>query len=578
MIKKQQDTSQNRQYTKTLVKTRKHIARSLQTFVSQYDIIMIDTPDSMLEGINLDKDGIAFAFYNYGDENYNNYGKIIYDRETALRRQKDYNIVLEEIENLIGSFHINYIEYLKTILLSSVENNTIKQNEWTTTFFEILEDDKDKIEHDFKKFYNGKDDLTLDYEPIRFNQQVKRIRTQLRNRINFREFNFYKSTSSKNFKPGYMSQYDITKIKLKHARKYYWLFDEGFIEELLQIKLQKEREDTNRILEQSDLEIYSAMHNRFREVTILETDDPLYLDAVNQLKYITFDDEFNYYKDNPYEHYNYSTPKSALWDDPEAIAYIQKYNQENSGLAKILDRLEDNATYSANEYHPINERDAHDMSNKQEFRNNELDPKDQMNELYNRLLIQIDGPEEDNPYYKVKKTIMEYETLVTEGIFTKTGRVRKKAPFSINYENTIKEQISEYYFRKDFAKQKDKDKETNQNLSLRMSKNKIAKLKQEYLKQHHVQRLIYDKTDETFQMYIKIWMLQFKVVENTFLRSVKHFDYKTLQYHQLAFELEGEDILDQKELLPSEPEKQEEETPQRVEPIVFINTDGDDPF
>lgn len=322
---------------------------------------------------------------------------------------KSYSLIEEEIDNIyIYNRASSKKEDLKSLIKEFVFNPINKKEEQSCYFFNANQMDIAirKIQH---TLYNDKEDKNQAYS------LAKKIYTQIRNRIQFKNLNFYNyNTGIKNqsnkLTPEFITPLHILKYKIKYIKQMKWIFNEFF--------LNKIRHYLPHIIESEDGEIVDI--NEYKRFLNEEQHDKL-----GSLSYYDYNDS-----DSSYENDEYLAP----------------YDYE---------------TYS-------------DDSFRDEIREGANSFKKQWGDKYLYFSKIIQNQDNENPYYKVKNYSLEiftyYNELLAFNVLTETGNINHYSSYISQNKKEIKDMLLE---NTDGANSKEEKKELNKEVS------RILKIKKE---------------------------------------------------------------------------------------------------
>lgn len=534
-----------RQYKSTDVSSKKNIARALNTFATQYDFICTRY---LLTEFDTKTDIVTFDFFlNVTELSLDARNKIVFNKSISDIHLQDYNIIIEELDNMYSSYKKIYIDNMKDIIQNSVDNKTIEKKDWTTDFFSTEYISQKLMYDNFKSYYFSSNKITDDNFSInkKLALLVKKIFTLLKNRIQFRYINLYNNIiddkTSKNIViPQYISLPRIEKEKIKYIKKLYWIYDEDFIQDIHNIQDKKNKYNSTLLNKYSQLEMQERICSEY-PIKLLETDEGKYLYAIEVLILNEYEVLENDNKGlSPYDENNdiYSKYSHMQWTEDEAVDYINTYNNDNQHLTDLFKDYFDEYDMRPEE-HPIDEmfiqeKDDEDYSD--DFLKNELSINTQWNILYSKIISEIEGSDKNNRYYQIREMAMSiidnYKLLDKNKVFTKTGRIRRNSKYCIEFKENLTKQLKDEKFiiyLKDF-----KNKSTI--FHNKTSKEYIENLKTRFLNTLSVKikREIINTIEEVFNIYQSIWIIQFKIMNDPLfsIQSIEYFDYHKLEYNK----------------------------------------------
>lgn len=429
---------------------------------------------------------------------------VIYKKESSSMELSDYEIVINELDNLALNVNAKNIKLLKKFIkkhtIFKVPEGTAK----TTTLF-----DEDKKEL-YITYIANKLNITENY--------ALRIYNQLHSRVIFRYFHeLYTNPTAviiqKNkIIPIILDELQELKIIENFIKRFKWIFQKSILNELRKRRkqyIQDEIEREKYLISIRDIDVVNSFFN-FN--IILDTTDKLYKDAIQILfreadSLCEVEGYFNYIEvdwnyelsneaDNWYEEY--------LEIDKKAVEYITEYNELNKNNFEIIYKSQsgkNDLEYGDEYYNDIIDTETYyDETSLEQTKQSALSFNKQWENTFKILYqyLKSDNPSK-NKYLQIlnfsNEIQNEYNELLKNDpkFFNKDGKVSK---------NKYYKEIDQNYY--DEIKKHTKEA-TNE--EIRKMKSKLMKTK------------------------IVRWELLYKLSNNIFIQSLNDFNIDKLQFN-----------------------------------------------
>jgi len=413
-----------RRYSRTSVRDKRSLVRSLDSFTKQYRYAFI-------EKVKLnDKQEIEFGKLmglSFSQESKKRIGAVgygsnmIYSADVALNDLSTKETIANAIDNMISiNQKYHYKEALKAILDEYSEQGV-------STIFE-QSNEENVIQQISERF-----ECSMQY--------AKRIYQQLKNRVKYAYVGLYsvneESTNRINvLLPHYITPYDELKSKINFILKREWLFGDAILNELRTrlAKIKKDRIDAY-WQEHQEQDIQEKIEEHFG-IDILDTDDDTYYDAVEYLK-ATYLSEM--YENAPYPDPNYTPYEyefiteyaiENFTNESNAKSYILWFNSELEQVDNNTDEEEkkerEKQLYNA----PIDAETYYDSTVQDIYRESAASPAMQWNNFYETLLDGVISDNESKNVYKrvcefSREILSKYLKLEEEGMYLKNGAINE---------------------------------------------------------------------------------------------------------------------------------------------------------
>jgi len=405
-----------RRYSRTTVRDKRSLIRSLNSFTKQYKYASI-------EKVHLNKEqqiefgrlmGLSFSQESYKTLGIDSESGLIYSEEIANNDLTNSNLIFEEIDNLISiNTKYKYKEVLKNILTQYSDKNI------STMFDEINE--KDVIEAIQNNFI-----CSIIY--------AKKVYNQLKNRIRYKYVGLYSVNNAVTKKintltPKFLTSLDILKSEIEYLTKREYLFYDDVLQ-TLRIRMNINNE-WDRCFSEKNI---TEKIEKYFEISIYEEgfDDDIYFEAVEFLKYRYY----QYISENskyPLEHpYPLKlTSKYAIKnfkDQKNVIDYIICFNEKND-----LYKKDTKYDYIESEYeHPVDETDYDDTSLSYAARTSASTQTTQWSKFYDTLVTGILS-KTNNEYYKlytIANMLLDlHNELSNENVYLDDGSINEYSSF-----------------------------------------------------------------------------------------------------------------------------------------------------
>jgi len=482
-----------RRYSRTSVRDKRSLVRSLDSFTKQYKYAFI-------EKVTLnDKQEIEFGRLmglSFSQESQKKIGEVgygsnmIYSTDIALNDLSTKEPIANAIDNMIS---INTIYRYKKALKEILE-------EYSEQGISVIFDETNEV-HVIQKI---SDSFKCSM------QYAKRIYQQLKNRVKYAYVGLYSVNDEATNKinvllPNYITSLYELKNKINFILKREWLFGDAILNELRTRLAEIKKEEINAYWqEHQEQDIVEKMEEYFG-IDILDTDDDIYYDAVEFLKF-TYLNEM--YENAPYPDPNY-TPYEYEFiteyaiknfiSESSAKSYVLWFNSELLQANNNLDNEEEQERYNQLYNAPIDAETYYDSSVQDIYRESAASPAMQWNNFYETLL---DGVISDNENRNIYKRVCEfsreilsmYLKLEEEGMYHENGVINESC------------EILKNMFR-----ELDKDEGLNQ----LDTATKYEKIREAIAMKKRESRLLY-KT----------------VNQNGIVYALEDFNYKTLQFRE----------------------------------------------
>lgn len=353
------------------------------------------------------------------------YVDLIFQREKAIIYYKpitdsylrNYNMIINEINNIyMYNREIKQKEILKSIVKESILNPIDKlENQYCTFFKEGYKEDY--INEIKKAIYTYKEENFKSTEQASI--FANKIYTQLKNRIQFKNLNFYHyNTDEKNqsnkLRPTFITSLDKLKYKINYIKQMKWIFNEFFMDNI--------RHYLPKLIESENGEVIDI--NEYKRFSKKEQHD-----SVGSLNYEDYSES-----DRSYENDEYIAP----------------YDYE---------------TYS-------------DDSLRDEVRSGANSFKKQWGDKYLYFSRIIQKQNDENPYYNIRNYSLEivsyYNQLLESNVFTETGNINQYS----NYISQNRKNIRDFLLKNTDVKNSNErikyiNKEVNRILKIKKEEWKI---------------------------------------------------------------------------------------------------------
>lgn len=425
-----------RRYSKTTIRDKRSLIRSLNSFSKQYKYISIEHEKRDY------KDLIVFGklmVLSFSQDTKRIIGKsmhgsrLIYSSDVSNNDLSSHETVLNSIDNLISiNSKYEYKKALKSILedYSSKGISSMLQDKYEDTV-------RKEIENRFK--------CSSIY--------AKKIYNQLKSRIKFKDAGLYSVNDADTNKvhtltPRLLTSYDILKSRLEYILRRDWLLDEPLLNEL-KSRLSKfnVKED---YYEEHKKDLTDVISSHFK-IDIYKTDDDIYFDAIELLKSLYFK-ELNEASSHKYAPYQYELTteyaQNNFKDKSDAIEYIYAHNvidlgvEEVDDIQELLDKEEALERSNQIDNAPIDMETVQDTSLKEEFREASSSIGTQWNRFYDGLLDDIRAENQDDNEYFILHTLAnelvnEHKELTDGGMFLENGSINEYSKYLQSFRQEL---------------------------------------------------------------------------------------------------------------------------------------------
>ena len=435
-----------RRYSRTNVRDKRSLVRSLNSFTKQYKYAFI-------EKVRLnEKKEIEFGKLmglSFSQESKKVLGEIkyesgmIYSANVALNDLSSYQLIFNAIDNLVSiNTKSAYKEALKAILKRYTENNISTM---------LDENNEDIVIQDISDSF----ECSITY--------AKRIYQQLKNRIRFAYVGLYSVNNVITNKvnvliPNFITPYDELKSKIHYILKREWFFTDSVLNEL-RLRVEKLKEPKKIFFEEHYEDLIQQIEGYFA-IHIYDTEDDIYYDALEFLQY-TYLKEM--YENAPYSNPNYTPYEYEFITDyatdnfkntDSAKSYIQYYNQDVLEIESMNDAEdtfnEEQAIEQFNQMYnaPIDAEIYYDSTIEDKYRDSASSTTLQWSNFYDTLLSGIISKDENkNVYKKVcefsSKILSEYLLLEKSGMYLENGLINESCDVFKNIRIELEEELTE---------------------------------------------------------------------------------------------------------------------------------------
>jgi len=430
-----------RRYSRTSVRDKKNLVRSLNSFTKQYKFTFI-------EKVRLNKDrqiefgklmGLSFSQTNEKPLGVDGESGLIYSSEIANNDLSDYGLILEAIDNLISiNTKFAYKEALKSIL-EKYSDDEIS--------FMLAQTNETKVISEIKRKFECS------------SVYAKRIYNQLKNRIQYRYVGLYSENNliTQNINtlaPQFLTSYDISKSNIAFILKRERLFSETILNELRN-KLGL-NENISYTTDNSSQPYYEDLYDNllmsvanhfnvefcYYDMEELEYEfedgEDMYLDAIDILIYTFLEEENDNsrYPNPDYVPYTYTFrteyAQEHFLDIEHTCSYLKYYYEEMWAGDQVDEREKvenkQEEWYARSLLHPSEEETYNDTSLKDEVRASAGSLYIQWNDFYEELLCGIQSErKEDNVYYTLhiyaNELVSQFSILEEHNIFLENGSI-----------------------------------------------------------------------------------------------------------------------------------------------------------
>lgn len=466
-----------RRYSRTTVRDKRSLVRSLNSFTKQYCSAFIEKARLDEEGKIIFGKPMGLSFSKDSDLDIGvlkNGSGLIYHCDTAENDLKTYQLAYSEVDNLIS---INKKFEYKNSLKSIIDSYSLDE---ITNFFQEISEDVvvNKIAQEFQ--------CSAKY--------ARRIYSQLKTRIKYRYVGIYSindeiTNKINTLRPTFISGLKILESKIEYINKRKRLFESEILNKL-QSMINDMKKVTTPVIYRKNKVLERIMTHYNIEINT-DIEDVVYLDSIEILKYFYYEYE-NYFTkyqgpDPDYQPYEYDLISDTVKvNEEEALRYIDSFNDKQY-------EKEDKNT----QVHPLDEETYNDTSFKDEVREAALPIDAQWNNFYHALVMGIISDKIDNnEFYVVQKYAKElskyYTKLIKFELYTASGNINEYSPYLIQYRQEIRNTLK---------------KESKDN-------NKIEKVVSEILSTKRLEwKLLYNTMKKDFFIY-----------------DVLNFDYNELEF------------------------------------------------
>ena len=435
-----------RRYSRTNVRDKRSLVRSLNSFTKQYKCVFIErvrlNEKKEIEFGNLM--GLSFSQDSQKKLGEIKFGSgLIYSADDALDNLSTYELIENTIDNMVSINTVyKYKKALKVIL-----------DEYSEQGVSTMLDESNE-EHVIQKISDG------------FNCSIlyaKKIYQQLKNRIKYANAGLYSVNDEATNKvnvliPNFITPYDELKSDIHYILKRKWLFNDSVLNEL-RLRVEKLREPKKIFFEEHYEDLIQQIEGYFA-IHIYDTEDDIYYDALEFLQY-TYLKEM--YENAPYSNPNYTPYEYEFITDyatdnfkntDSAKSYIQYYNQDVLNIEPMNDAEdtfnEEQAVEQFNQIYnaPIDAETYYDNSIQDTYRDSASSTTIQWSNFYDTLLSGIISKDENkNVYKKVcefsSEILSEYLLLEQSGMYLENGLINESCDVLKNIHIKLEQGLKE---------------------------------------------------------------------------------------------------------------------------------------